>query len=236
IVFAVLNSMQLALQSGNLDLAAPSLPPAAAAALNGKNGIAIETVDNALNYTKLSFNAGRAELSNPEVRRAIAGLIDTESLTKAVMQDSGKTLVGPVLPSYLPKYQEDLEPYRISVDEAKQVITAAGLDKLSLEILCDSGNASHLKYAQLIHDALEQADIDSTVGCVERSISLTRAKSGEFDLYVHKLGQAWSPGTNLVQQYSPANPSGLYYNYIDTPELRDVMDNIERQVSEAGYV
>src|SRR5690606_13376837 len=92
------------------------------------------------------------------------------------------------------------------------------------------------KYAQLVKDQLAEADIEVNLACVERSISLTRAKAGEFDLYIHKLGQAWSPGTNLVQQFSPANPSGLYYNYIDTPGLRAALENIETQVSETGYV
>src|SRR5690606_20171338 len=79
-------------------------------------------------------------------------------------------------------------------------------------------------------------DITVHLGCVERSTSLTRAKSGDFDLYIHKLGQAWAPGTNLVQQFHPDNPSGLYYNYIDDPQLRAVLDAVETEVAETGYV
>ncbi|MGB3413800.1 MAG: ABC transporter substrate-binding protein, partial [Microbacteriaceae bacterium] len=236
VIYPDLNAMQLALQSGNLDLAAPSLPPAAAKAIDGSHGVTVETVHDALNYSKLSFNASRDALSTAEVRYAIAGLIDTVALEEAVLQGYGKSLVGPVLPSYQPKYQPQITPIHSTVQQTKQTLADAGLSGLSLDLVCDSGNSNHVKYAGLIKELLSEAEISVNVNCMERSTSLARAKSGDFDLYIHKLGQAWSPGSNLVQQFHPSNPSGLYYNFVEDPELVTLLDAVDAQVEEGHYV
>jgi peptide/nickel transport system substrate-binding protein len=219
-IYQDINTMQLALQSGDLDLAAPSIPASAVGSLKGKPGIEITETADALNYSKLTFNASSAPLDNAVVRQVVSGLIDTQAILDSVLQGRGTHPVGPVLPVYK-DYQPDITEWHFTADEAKQKMGSAGyqdknndgfFDEIDLKLLCDQGNANHAKSAQIVRDNLATAGIKVTLACTERATSLTAAKAGEFDLYIHKLNQINSPATNLALQYSSANTAGLYYN------------------------
>lgn len=237
VVFAVYpdaSTLQLALRSGDLDLSAPVIQPAALPGLAADSHIGIEEVPAGLNYTKLTFNASGGLMADAQVRRVISGVLDLDALLNVVLQGRGMTLTGPVLPIY-PEYQPEITPWQFTDDEARAALAGTGYQDQPITILCDIGNANHLKYAQLIRDRLLAIGFQVKLGCAERSTSLAQAKAGEFDLYVHKLNQSWTAGTNLVLQYHPDNPSGIGYNFVDDHHLAALLDAIGAAVSGEEY-
>src|SRR5690606_12150974 len=97
-VYPDINTMQLALQNNDIDLMAPIVPASAIEELKNADNIEVVTSEAALNINKLTFNAsGDGPLSNPEVRRAVSGLLDTEAIITAVLQGHAANSVGPII-------------------------------------------------------------------------------------------------------------------------------------------
>ncbi|MFC5931266.1 ABC transporter substrate-binding protein [Cryobacterium melibiosiphilum] len=243
-IYPDLNTMQLALQSGDLDLAAPSIPSSAVTSLASQPNIEVVETTEALNYSKLTFNASSAPLDDVVVRQVISGLIDTDAILTSVLQDRGTHPVGPVLPVYT-DYQPDIEEWSFTADEARTMMTDAGytdadgddyFDGIDLKLLCDQGNANHAKSAQIVRDNLATAGITVSLACSERATSLAAAKTGDFDLYIHKLNQINSPATSLALQYSSANTSGLYYNYVVDAEMDSLIATAAAATTEADNI
>lgn len=234
-VYGDINTMQLALRNNDIDLMAPVVPSSAIGDLEKQENTELVTPEQALNFTKLTFNASDGPLSDPEVRRAVSGLIDTEAIVTNVLQGHAQTGVGPVLPA-LTQFQPDISAHKSTPEEAKQVLADAGYADPTLVLTCDQGNANHAKSAQLVRDMLAPADINVDVKCAERATSLTAAKAGEFDLYIHKLNQQNSASTNLIMQFDPSNPSGLNYNFTEDPTGAELLAAAAGAKTESEYV
>ncbi|GAA1884015.1 ABC transporter substrate-binding protein [Paeniglutamicibacter psychrophenolicus] len=243
-VYQDINTMQLALQSGELDLAAPSLPASAVASLESKPGIKVSEVSESVSLSKLTFNQQSKTLQSPKVRKAISGLIDTEAILETVLQGRGTHLESPVLPLFKGYAPEGQSIQKVSADQARDVFKQEGFkdadndgffDGLDYKILCDQGNSNHVKSAQVVRDNLATAGIKSTVACSERSTSLTAAKAADFDLYVHKMPQSYSPGTNLRFQFESPNDYGLNYTYGGDAELDELIKKSTNATDEKSY-
>ena len=243
-VYQDINTMQLALQSGDLDLAAPSLPASAVTSLKSKPGLKVSEVSESVSLSKMTFNHKTKALESPEARRAISGLIDTQAILETVLQGRGTHVDGPVLPLFKGYVPSDQTIEKVSADEVRTVMQHEGFkdsdndgffDDLDLKILCDQGNSNHVKSSQVIHDNLAQAGIKSTLACSERSTSLTAAKSGKFDLYVHKMPQSYSPGTNMRFQFDSSNEYGLNYTYGNDADLDRLIKTATTATDEKSY-
>lgn len=242
-VYPAIDTMQLALQSGELDVAGAAIPASAIGSLQNKPGIKIEETKEALNYAKLTFNASSAPLNNVVVRQAISGLINTQSILDSVLQGHGTHLVAPI-PTGYKDFQPDVTEWRFTADEVKQKMRSAGyqdnnndgfFDNIDLKLLCDQGNANHAKSAQIVRDNLATAGIKVTLACSERATSLTAAKAGKFDLYIHRSLQSVSPATELSVQFSSANLQGVYYNYVVDKEMDSMIQTAVGATTEDAY-
>jgi peptide/nickel transport system substrate-binding protein len=72
----------------------------------------------------LGFNLARAPFDRPEVRRAIASMIDVPALLAPV--GTGQVLSGPFVPSS-PYYNHDVQPFAYDPDAAESALIAAGM-------------------------------------------------------------------------------------------------------------
>lgn len=244
-VYQDLNTMQLALQSGDLDVAAQSIPASAVSSLETKPGIKVEEVAESVSLSKLSFNVDSEPLNSQAARQAISGLIDSEEILEKVLQGRGTHEVGPILPLFKDYQLEGISAPKTTPEEAKKVFEKEGLkdsdndgfyDGVDLKILCDLGNANHAKAAQVIHDDLGKVGLKSTVACSDRATSLTAAKAGKFDLYVHKITQFCGPTTNLVVQFDSSNPTGANYNFGSDSNLDTLLRNATAAIDEASNI
>ncbi len=234
-IYGDVNTMQLALRNNDIDVMAPIVPASAIGALENQQNIEVVEANEALNYTKLTFNASRDMLSSAKVRNALAGLVDTQAIIDNVLQGHGIQGKTPVVPA-LTEYQADVKPYKSTPDEVKKVLADAGIPDPTMMLTCDQGNSSHAKSAQLVKDMLAPAGVTVDIRCAERATSITNAQAGNFDLYIHKLGQTSSPSTTLYLTFDPSNPSGLNYNFVEDPEGVKLLTAAQTATTKDDYV
>lgn len=244
-VYQDINTMQLALQTGDLDVAAQSVPSSAVSALETKPNIKVDEVAESVSLSKLTFNVKSEPLSSPAVRQAISGLVDSQEILDKVVQGRGTYEVGPILPLFKDFQLDGINPWKSTPEEAKKTFAEEGLndsdgdgyyDGVDLKILCDLGNANHAKAAQVIHDDLDTVGVKTTIACSDRATSLTAAKAGKFDLYVHKITQSYGPTTNIVVQFDSSNPSGANYNFGSDTELDTLIRNATSAIDEPSNI
>ena len=179
------------------------------------------------------------------MRQTISGLVDSQEILDKVVQGRGTYEVGPVLPLFKDFQLDGISPWKTTPEDAKRVFLEQGLrdadgdgyyDDVDLKILCDLGNANHAKTAQVIHDDLDKVGIKTTVACSDRATSLTAAKAGKFDLYVHKITQSYGPTTNLLVQFDSSNPSGANYNFGSDTDLDSLIENATSAINETSNI
>src|SRR5690606_3478075 len=121
-IYGDINTMQLALQNNDIDIMAPVVPASALGNLEQQSNIEIATSETALNYTKLTFNSAPGKFfEDPEIRAAVAGLIDTEAIIGAVLQGNGVQGTSPVIPA-LTDYQPDVQQHESDAEEVKALL------------------------------------------------------------------------------------------------------------------
>ncbi|ALJ19196.1 ABC transporter substrate-binding protein [Microbacterium sp. No. 7] len=213
-IYRDINTAQLALRNDDIDLMATTLPSSAITALSGEPDVSILEVSDALNMTKLTFNASRPPFDRPEVRQAVSGLIDSAQFVDTVLQGHGQITLGPVPPGQ-EEFQPDIEPHTSTPDEVRAVLAEAGHPDPTFRLVCDQGNASHARSAEIVRDLLAQAGITVNVACMERATSQTAGREGDFDLYIHLLNHNYAPGTMLWMQFDPSNPVAVNQTFHD---------------------
>lgn len=238
LIYSDMNTLQLALRNGDIDIIAPSIPAASVSTLASDQNLTIVETAKGLNNTKLIFNVGRdTPLRDQTVRQAISGVIDVEKPLKIVFQGHAVPAIGPLLPVDYDPFQPDIEPYSYTPQEAKSLLAKAGYNKISLNLGYDSGVANFVKYAEIIRDALTKIGIDVKMVGAERSVTLANAKDNQFDLYISKLNQPYTPATNLNNAYHPGNPRGFQYHYFgEEPKLAAAIESALFALTEEEYV
>ncbi|ALJ19312.1 ABC transporter substrate-binding protein [Microbacterium sp. No. 7] len=222
-VYRDMNTMQLALQNGDLDLAAPGVPPTAVAPLSQQPDVEIISTENAGNFTRLMFNTHNPALGDVAVRNAIAGLIDNQQLVDNVLLGQGSVVTGP-LPALQSTGLPDFPGHTVTPEEAEKTLADAGYAGLSLDLVCDQGNANHLKTAQLVRDDLAEAGITVNLKCAERATARATAAEGKFDLYVIKASSPYSAATVMSVYNHTTNWLGVNWGAAGDAETDALMD------------
>ncbi|ALJ19309.1 ABC transporter substrate-binding protein [Microbacterium sp. No. 7] len=234
-VYRDMNTMQLALQNGDLDLAAPVVPATAITALTQQPSISTIETENAGNYSRLVFNTAVPPLDDPEVRRAISGLIDTQAIIDTVLQGRGTALRGPLF-ELLATDLPDLPITPTTPEDVKKVLADAGYADLSLDLSCDQGNANHLKSAQLIHDDLAAAGITVNLTCAERATAMAAANEGKFDMYIAKISPALSAATTLQAIFGTDNIVRVNYGAAGDAQSDTLIADAMAATDDASYI
>lgn len=124
------SAMSLALERGEIDLI-PGFPTLAQVnqlskakdvVVSRKGGEAIGPIG------WLAFNLKRKPFDDVRVRRAIAYAIDKDFITRELHKGITQRATGPIAPGS-PFYTDKVEPYRLNLDKANQLLDAAGLKR-----------------------------------------------------------------------------------------------------------
>ena len=238
LIYSDMNTLQLALRNGDIDIIAPSIPAASVSTLASDPNLTVVETTQGLNNTKLIFNVGRdTPLRDQTVRRVLSGVIDVEKPLEIIFQGHAIPAIGPLLPVDYEAFQPKIKPYSYTVKEAKSLLADAGYENLSFNLGYDSGVANFVKYAEIIRDVLTEVGIDIQMVGAERSVTLANAKDSQFDLYIGKLNQPYTPATNLNNAYHPNNPRGFQYHYFgEEPELAGSIESALFALTEDEYV
>lgn len=148
--------------TGSVDIGYQSLEPEQIVGLQdgSKTGgwQAIEAQGNVMNYMVL--NTKQKPLDKPEVRQAIASLLDRKLINQRVLKNQGEpaySMIPKTFDAYKPTFEQAYGDGNIT--KAKELLTKAGFSKenpLKLEVWYSSGSAIRQQVATLLSEYAKQ--------------------------------------------------------------------------------
>ncbi|MEU0481055.1 ABC transporter substrate-binding protein [Streptosporangium sp. NPDC006013] len=221
------NTMQLALRNGDIDLMGTPVPASAVASFKGDEKIKLQEVGS-LGFAHITYNVTNEHLARPKVRQALSMVVDTKSIISTVLQGEGSAMTGPISPIFGEYDNTELEPYPFDPAAARKLLEEEGyadkngdgkLDGLSLEMVCDQSNPNLTRVAQVVREDAAKAGIELVASCVERNTFLSRTKSGDYDIDVSQWAVFDNPMDQLRSTYLSSNPGGINYNLVKDSKL-----------------
>ncbi len=227
-VFPDVNTEILALQSGEVDVIANSLPPAQVETLRNTPGIEVEEAVG-LGYAHMTYNMTKPDLAKLEVRKALAHSVDYEAIRKVVLQDqavsTGSSPLMPVLEDY---YDDSIEEYEFDTDMARELMEEAGYTAdaggnfpVSFRLIYSLQDAVTSQWVTLVKDGAAEAGITIELQGTERNTYLAQTNAGDFDIYAGNFAIMDDPVTNMTLAYLPEG--AINYTYVDDPELNELI-------------
>lgn len=174
---------------------------------------------------------------NPDLRKALAYLVDRESICQVVGEGIPTPATG-FVPRGIPGFQEKAMLYTYDLDKAKEHLIKAGypegksLPKLKLAYNTGVG---HDKIAQAIQASAKEVGINFDIAGYEWVDMLNRAQAGELNFF--RLGWAADYPTmdNFLYPnfYSKSADNYIHYSNSEVDrmliEARGILDEVERQ-------
>ncbi|WP_091500155.1 ABC transporter substrate-binding protein [Microbacterium sp. cf332] len=227
-VYPDVNTEILALQSGEVDAIANSLPPAQVEQLRNTAGIEVVEVTG-LGYAHMTYNMQQADLAKVEVRQALAHAADYEAIRSVVLQgqavSTGSSPLMPVLSKYyddgITEYEYDPEMSRDLMEQAGYTAGADGMFPVSFRLLYSLQDPVTSQWAQLVKDGAAEAGIAIELQGLERNTYLARTNEGDYDIYAGNFAIMDDPVTNFSLSYLPGG--AINYTYVDDPELNGLI-------------
>lgn len=227
-VFPDVNTEILALQSGEVDVIANSLPPAQVEQLRNTDGIEVAEATG-LGYAHMTYNMQNPDLAKTEVRRALAHAADYEAIRDVVLQgqavSTGSSPLMPVLSKYyddsITEYEYDPELSRQLMEDAGYTADASGMFPVSFRLIYSLQDPVTSQWAQLVKDGAAEAGIAIELQGTERNTYLAMTNEGDYDIYAGNFAIMDDPVTNFALSYLP--DGAINYTYVDDPALNDLI-------------
>ncbi len=147
-----------------------------------------------LNIGYLSINAQKPPLDKVEVRQALAMAIDRDSILKEVYQGAGQKAKNPIPPTMW-SYDESTVDYEYNPEKAKELLKAAGVEKLDVDLwwmpVQRPYNPNAKRMAEMMQADLAKVGINATLVSYEWGEYRKRLQAGE-----HMLGLLGWTGDN----------------------------------------
>ena len=155
----------------------------------------------------LGFNTVKSPFGSPATRRAAAAALDRSALVSAAWSGHARISALPIHPAS-PLYDESLARQLPAVDNARDLVTQAGLSGRGLTLIVNSENSSRVTAARLVARQLEQAGLSVNVSSLPWADYLSALSAGGFDLYLGEVSlTADFDLTPLISANGPLNYS-----------------------------
>jgi peptide/nickel transport system substrate-binding protein len=235
------NTEILALQSGEVDVIANSLPPAQVQQLQNTDGIEVAEVTG-LGYAHMTYNMQNPDLAKVEVRQALAHAADYEAIRSVVLQgqavSTGSSPLMPVLSKY---YDDSITEYAFDPDQSRQLMEDAGytadadgMYPVSFRLIYSLQDPVTSQWAQLVKDGAAQAGIRIELQGSERNTYLSQTNDGDYDIYAGNFAIMDDPVTNFSLSYLPGG--AINYTYNDDAELNALIAEASQTFDEAEKI
>ncbi len=237
-----------AIESGEIDLAGDTpIPLGDMERFKRLPGLDFTTrgYEYAGNLSQLELNLDRPELSNIDVRRAIAHAVDVEKLVRLAWfgyADVAPTAISPSLRAY---FDPSIEPYSFDPALSERLLDAAGYPRRSdghrfaLKIIFNPYNAeANRRASQYLRQALIAVGIDASVAANDFASFVRMAYTArDFDLCMNNLGNSWDPTIGVKRLYASSNfQVGLAFSNVshyDNPALDRLLEESGSETDES---
>ena len=207
-------TITLGLENGTTDLA---LPPGEAniVRLQGNDDVIVTAEGHAAvgQVNWLEFNLNDPDLSNVEVRRAIADGIDREFLTDVIQQ--GTTIATTTgIHQGSPFHNPDTEHYGAGVEAAQQRLSDAGIDASTMSFAVDYIPPVQLAQAEYVVQVLQDIGFEAELNTSPDFPTWAgRVAAGEHQM---TLNNVWNWGDPVI---------GVHRSYLSTNNVGAIWTN-----------
>lgn len=202
-----------------------------------------------LAYTYIGLNTRKPQLSDKNVRKALAHLVDVDKQIKIIKYGQAQRVVGPIHPSKKNEYNNDLVPYDFNPEKAKQLLTNAGwkdtdgdgvLDKvingqkyqMNLEFIYNSGNDERKATALLLQEEARKVGINVNVVAQDWSVYLENCKNHKFDVFFGAWIQAPVPNDHKQIYHTESYNDGSNYTGFGNAASDALIDSIRVELDD----
>lgn len=178
----------------------------------------------------IRINTRNQPLNDPRVRRALSMALNRETLVQTAYQGQGAP--AGVFPAGVKGAlkPEDLPYYKYNVQEAKNLLQAAGVGNgFKVTNLFPSGSGKQQTEAQVVIDQLRSIGVQVENRTLEYGAYLQAAYSKEFDINIH-WGNRYDDPDGYAIEY--LTTGGRNFGYWGTKELDDLITK-QRQTLDA---
>lgn len=203
----------------------------------------------------ISINNSKPKFSDPDVRRALAKLMDVPKLVEILEKGLGQQAIGPI--NHRKAYfNKNIEGLSVDIDGAKQILEAEGWkdtnadgtidknikgQKVEMEIdFYISGSNLSKNIALLFQDNAKKVGITTNIIAKPNSeINENHIKTGDYDFYPVVLSQDLAlddPYLKWHSGYDTPNPSNIaYYRSEKANKLIDKIRSTQSAEERNGY-
>ncbi len=190
------------------------------------------------------------KLADKQVRQALARIIDMDAIIRDFYNGLGERVIGPFLPDKK-YYHKGLKPIQMNLDEARQLLAAAGwkdsngngivdktidgqLTELKLEFLYTPGVVYQENFTEVFKNNAKKVGIEVERVPVESNVMGQRMRNGEYELAGRGAGAY--PLPDDPKQFfhtDSAQPGGSNYTRFGNAETDALIDEIRQTTDEA---
>lgn len=139
-----------------------------------------------MNVNYMAFNCSRAPFNDPKLREAVSHAINREELVKYLYQGYSEVANSP-LPSFIPGYNKDVQPYKYDPELAKSMLKDAGKSNLKIKIITYSNPRPYnpvngQKLAEAVQNYLSKVGITADIVVYPWTEYKQKAAQGEGDI------------------------------------------------------
>jgi len=204
-----------------------NLPPQQVKSLKGSSDMTVETAPST-DYWYMALNEARKPFDNVQVRRAIATAIDRDAITKAA-KFGNATVNQTAIPKGSAFYY-DYAPYSHDTAKAKQMLDAAGVKNLTMDLMVTSEYPETVSAAQVIAAELKDVGITVKIRTLDFAQWLDEEGKGSFDSFM--LG--WLGNIDPDEFYYAQHHTGGTFNFqkYSNPQVDKLLDQARTETNQ----
>lgn len=204
-----------------------NLPPQQVKSLKGSSDMTVETAPST-DYWYMALNEARKPFGNVQVRRAIATAIDRDAITKAA-KFGNATVNQTAIPKGSAFYY-DYAPYSHDTAKAKQMLEAAGVKNLTMDLMVTSEYPETVSAAQVIAAELKDVGITVKIRTLDFAQWLDEEGKGSFDSFM--LG--WLGNIDPDEFYYAQHHTGGTFNFqkYSNPQVDKLLDQARTETNQ----
>ncbi len=224
------------LQAGSIDIAV-GLSPDDRETIEGNSDLEIVTAEENLNIGYIGLHQANTPLENVAVRQAIAHAVDWNEVVSAFFGD-GAQVASQFIPPGLIGYSEDLEPYAYDPEQAKQLLSDAGVaDGFSTEFWYMPVSRPYFPspepVASAIASYLADVGIEAELQTEDWGTYLDDNNTGKFPLYMLGWSADYADPDNFVYTFFGGEEGDLNFGW-KNDEVTSLLDQARQEPDEAA--
>jgi peptide/nickel transport system substrate-binding protein len=205
-----------------------NLPTSQVSSLQKSSSPVVKTVPSN-DYWYLALNEAKAPYNDPRVRQAFAYAIDRNAVTQAAKY--GQAAVNQTA---IPKgsyFYDSYSPYTTDVAKAKQLLSQAGVQNLSVDMMVTSQYPETVQAAQVMKDELSKVGVTMNIRTEDFATWLADEGKGAFDAFM--LG--WLGNIDPDDFYYDQHHTGAANNFqkYSNPAVDSLLDRARATTDKA---